>query len=104
MGRPSPTLECELTDVEAWCAFGAYFAEKLRGGVALAEAKTTGSDRAKQEAVAALQRSLVHWKRLAELGERFNQLPIPSNSKEPFSWSQLLPQVEQDIAVARKAR
>lgn len=104
MGRPSPTLECELTDVEAWCAFGAYFAEKLRGGVALAEAKKTGSDRAKQEAVAALQRSLVHWKRLAELGERFNQLPIPSNSKEPFSWSQLLPQVEQDIAVARKAK
>lgn len=102
VARPSPTLECELTDVEAWCAFGAYFAEKLRGGVALAEAKTAGGDRAKQEAVAALQRALVHWKRLAELGERFNQLPIPSNSKEQFSWSQLLTSVEQDIAVAQK--
>lgn len=104
VARPSPTLECELTDVEAWCAFGAYFAEKIRGGVALAEAKATGSDRAKQEAVDALKRGLVHWKRLAELGERFNQLPIPSNSKEPFSWSQLLPSVEQDIGVAQKAK
>src|SRR6185295_915190 len=37
--RPSPTLECELTDVEAWVAYGSYFAEKLRAGVALATAR-----------------------------------------------------------------
>ena len=38
---PSPTLECELTDIEAWVAYGNYFAEKLRAGVALATARRT---------------------------------------------------------------
>ena len=27
-GKPSPTLDLELTDIEAWCAYGAYFAKK----------------------------------------------------------------------------
>jgi hypothetical protein len=98
---PSPTLECELADIEAWCAFGAYFAEKLRGGVALAKARATGDARAQQDAVLALEKALGHWQRLAELGGRFNQLPVVTNSREPFSWSQLTPAVQRDIAVAR---
>jgi len=99
--KPSPTLDCELTDIEAWCAYGAYFAEKLRGGVALAEARVTKDVKKQQQAVTALEKALGHWQRLAELGARFNQLPVPSNSKEPFSWSQLTPAVERDIATAR---
>ncbi len=99
--KPSPTLAFELTDLEAWCAYGAYFAEKLRGGVALAEARATKDVRKQQQAVTALGKALGHWQRLAELGARFNQLPVPSNSKEPFSWSQLTPAVERDIATAR---
>lgn len=99
--RPSPALECELTDIEAWCAYGAYFAEKLRGGVALAQARATKDGRKQQEAVLALEKALGHWQRLAELGARFNQLPIPSNSKEPFSWAQLTPAVQRDVVTAR---
>ena len=49
----------------------------------------------------ALEKALGHWQRLAELGARFNQLPVPSNSIEPFSWSQLTPAVERDIDIAR---
>lgn len=99
--KPSPALDCELTDIEAWCAYGAYFAEKLRGGVALAEARATKDVRKQQQAVTALEKALGYWQRLAALGARFNQLPVPSNSKEPFSWSQLTPAVEHDIATAR---
>ncbi len=97
----TPTLECELTDIEAWCAYGFYFAEKLRGGVALAQARAAKDRRKQQEAVLALERALGHWRRLAELGARFNQLPILSNAREPFSWAQLTPAVERDIATAR---
>lgn len=99
--KPSPTLECELTDIEAWGAYGSYFAEKLRGGVALATARATGDVAQQRAAVAALEKALVHWKRLAELGAKFNQLPVLSNSKQPFSWASLTPAVENDIEIAK---
>jgi hypothetical protein len=97
----SPTLECELTDIEAWCAYGAYFAEKLRGGVALAQARATKNKQKQTEAVLALEKALGHWRRLAELGARFNRLPVTHNAREPFSWSGLIPAVQQDIATAQ---
>jgi hypothetical protein len=95
-GGVSPALDCELTDIEAWCAYGTYFAEKLRGGVALARARSKGDAGQQRVAVAALEKALVHWNRLAELGAKFNQLPVLSNSKEPFSWASLTPAVERD--------
>lgn len=102
MTKPSPTLECELTDIEAWVAYGNYFAEKLRAGVALATARAKNDTQQQAVAVSALERALAHWKRLAELGEKFNRLPVPSNSKEPFSWKSLTPAVERDIELSRK--
>jgi len=100
--KPSPTLECELTDIEAWVAYGNYFAEKLRAGVALATARAKNDTQQQAVAVSALERALAHWKRLAELGEKFNRLPVPSNSKEPFSWKSLTPAVEKDIELSQK--
>jgi hypothetical protein len=97
----SPTFDCELTDVEAWCAYGSYFAEKLRGGVALATARAKGDASQQRVAVAALEKGLVHWNRLAELGAKFNKLPVLSNSRQPFSWSALTPAVEKDIELAK---
>jgi hypothetical protein len=103
-GGVSPALDCELTDIEAWCAYGTYFAEKLRGGVALARARSKGDAGQQRVAVAALEKALVHWNRLAELGAKFNQLPVLSNSKEPFSWASLTPAVERDIELAKERR
>lgn len=100
--KPSPTLECELTDIEAWVAFGNYFAEKLRAGVALATARANNDAKQQAPATAALERALGHWKRLAELGGRFNRLPVLSNAREPFSWALLTPAVERDIEISRQ--
>jgi hypothetical protein len=100
-GGVSPTFDCELTDIEAWCAYGNYFAEKLRGGVALAMARANGDVNQQRVAVAALQKALVHWNCLADLGAKFNKLPVLSNSKDPFSWASLRPAVEKDIEVAK---
>ncbi len=101
--KPSPTLEAELTDVEAWGAYGNYFAEKLRAGVALATARAKQDPKQQAAAIAALERALVHWKRLAELGGKFNRLPVLSSAKEPFSWAALTPAAARDIALARKS-
>lgn len=99
--KPSATLECELTDIEAWSAYANYFAEKLRGSVALATAREKKDTAQQALAISAFERGLSHWKRLAELGGKFNQLPILSNSKKPFSWESLTPAVEKDIEVAK---
>ncbi len=101
--KPSPPLECEINDIEAWGAFGRYFAEKLRAGVALATARAKNDPQQQQIAVAALERALVHWERLAELGGKFNALPVLASSREPFSWKALTPAVKRDIELSRKA-
>jgi hypothetical protein len=98
---PSPTLECELADIEAWVAYGSYFAEKLRAGVALATARAKNDPKQQAIAVTALERALVHWKRLAELGGKFNRLPVLSNSRLPFSWASFTTDVEKDIELAK---
>jgi hypothetical protein len=100
-GDASPTFDCELTDIEAWCAYSDYFAAKLRAGVALATARATQDLKQQQRAVTELETALTHWKRLASLGERFNRLPVLSNSADPFSWAALLPAVERDIELAK---
>jgi hypothetical protein len=100
-GTVSPTLDCELADLEAWCAYGNYFAAKLRGGVALATARAKGDVGQQRIAVAELEKALVHWKRLAEVTEKFNQLPVAANWRSPFSWTLLIPDVEKDIEVAK---
>jgi hypothetical protein len=51
-GEVSPTLDCELTDIEAWCAYGIYFAAKLRAGVALVTARANGDAQQQRAAVA----------------------------------------------------
>jgi hypothetical protein len=103
-GTVSPTLDCDLADIEAWCAYGNYFAAKLRGGVALATARATGDAEQQHVAVAELEKALTHWKRLAQVTEKFNQLPVASNWRQPFSWALLLPDVEQDIETAKAPR
>ena len=100
-GAVSPALDCELTDLEAWCAYSDYFAAKLRAGVALATARAKQDLKQRQRAVTELETALTHWKRLADLGGRFNQLPVLSNSIDPFSWASLTPAVEKDIEVAK---
>jgi hypothetical protein len=100
-GAVSPALDCELTDIEAWCAYSDYFAAKLRAGVALATARAKQDLKQQQRAVKELEIALAHWKRLADLGGRFNQLPVLHNSVDPFSWAALTPAVAKDIELAK---
>ena len=69
--------------------------------MALATARAKGDTKQQGVAVAALEKALLHWNRLAELGAKFNKLPVPSNSKEPFSWAALAPAVAKDIELAK---
>lgn len=96
----TPPLDYELTDIEAWCAYGKYFSHKLRAGVALATARATNNPSLQAQAVTELEKGLADWKHLSELESRFNRLPVPEVTKAPFSWDALTPSVERDIQLA----
>jgi len=100
-GTVSPTSDAELTDLETWVAWGGYFAEKLRGGVALAEFRRAHDPAQQAAAVAHLEKALADWRRVAELGARYNWRQIVFHTGVPFSWNAFLPAVEHDIAVAK---
>ena len=70
--------------------------------MALATARVKNDAKQQAVAITAIERALAHWKRLAELGGKFNRPRILSNSKEPFSWTSLTPAAERDIEIARK--
>jgi hypothetical protein len=99
----SPTLDCELDNIESWAWMGRYFAEKLRGGVALATFRSTGNAAEKQRAVAALEGAAVDWDNLARLIHSHNNAVIPNIFDPNFSWTKLIPQVQADVETARAA-
>jgi hypothetical protein len=99
----SPTLECELLDIQAWANLGHYLAEKLRGAVALASFRAAGREEDRQQAVTALERASGYWVRLAETVHTHNKTEIPYVFDEKFSWNKFIPAARQDIETARSA-
>ena len=100
-GSVSPKLEAELADLDAWNAYGHYFAAKLRGGVALATFRVTQDAAQQEKAVAELTAGVEFWKALAEAGSRFNKSNVLFGTSVPMSWRRLLPAVEQDVVLAK---
>jgi hypothetical protein len=100
-GKVAPALDYELTDIEAWCAYSDYFACKLRAGVALARARAGQDLKQQQLAIDELEKALAHWKRLADLGGKFNKLPVLHHASDTFSWDFLTPEVKKDIEIAK---
>ena len=103
-GAVSPTLDCELLDIEAWSWMGRYFAEKLRGGVALESFRRSGAPDDKQRAITDLQKAAVDWSHLAKVIHGHNNAVIPNIFDPQFSWTKLIPAVQADIETARTAQ
>ncbi len=98
----TPALLIEINDVEAWCHYGFYFAEKIRGGVALHRFRTRGAKTDRDKAIQHLTRALGHWTKLTEAMEKFNVPEFPYQFDQEFSWRKHIPDVEKDIALARR--
>ncbi|OJW74817.1 MAG: hypothetical protein BGO59_28345 [Spirosoma sp. 48-14] len=107
----SPTLTCELADLETWAQLSQYFADKLRAGVALQTYRLSQNKAQQQEAITLLTRCLGHWRTVSDLtASHYHAVPYTDGyvSKEKayrdsqtFSWSMYLPQVERDIQLAK---
>ena len=99
----SPTLDCELSDIEAWGWYAYYFADKLRAGVEFAKFLTTRDEALRKISLAYLENGVNHWKRYAETVGRYNK-PFIFYSDQPFSVANLLPQVLKDIEIVQNAK
>lgn len=98
----SPTLKIELNDIVSWAWHGRYFAEKLRGGVALARYRKTKDEAYQQAAVTHLTEAQRCWLKLVEHVEKYNVPVMPYQFDREYSWRKQLPLVESDIEIASR--
>ena len=90
----------ELADVESWCWFAKYFADKIRAGVALAEFRVHGND-LRNEAVSYLEKCVSHWEKYVESITKYNHDNFLFHTHDDFSWIGQLEFVKDDIRRAK---
>jgi hypothetical protein len=109
-----PTLLHEKADVEAWSYLSLYFAEKLRGGLALERCRQSGSRESGAQAVAHLERARDHWDAvITTVDPYFDEMPLLHLGDayitqqfevmvDRFSWKHFRDQVDRDVDLARQ--
>lgn len=103
----SVSLFYELQDVKAWAALMRYFADKVRGGVALYTFRKTGDTDKQDIAVVFLEEALKHWDELIEITNPIYRehplthlhLQAPNNY---FHWNLFRKHVEEDVVIAKE--
>ncbi len=102
--QQNETLEIELTDIEAWAAYGQYFAYKIRGGLALEQFHQAKEEEHKTEAIENLEKALEQWMVLTEKVELHNVGEMPYQFDANFSWRKHIVDVQNDILMAKNAK
>jgi hypothetical protein len=110
------SLMYEVADVKAWANLGLYFAQKLKGGVALQTYRLRGGEENKQNAVKHLENALRFWDVVIDITHPiYNDMPLAAYSyphegnlsvidtDRRFHWENLRPEVAKDIQIARNA-
>lgn len=109
------SLMYEVADVKVWANLGLYFAEKLKGAVALHTYRLKGGEENKQNAVKHLEKSLQFWDEVVAITEPiYKEMPLVHYSEQPgntpeennklrFHWARLRPEVARDVEVAKNA-
>ncbi len=109
------SLQQEVADVAVWANLGLYFAEKLRGAVALQTYRIKGGEQNKNQAVKHLENSLRFWDIVISITRPlYNDMPLVHFSEQDgkpwkendhlrFHWELLRPYVAKDIEIAENA-
>jgi hypothetical protein len=111
----TPALQQEVADVNVWANLGLYFAEKLRGAVALQTFRFKGGDENKQLAIKHLSNALAFWDTVVNITTPlYNEMPLVHFSEQDgkhwkendylrFHWARLRPDVAKDVEIAKNA-
>lgn len=107
-----PSLMYEVADVKTWANLGLYYAEKLRGAVALQSYRTAGNEADRQAAVSHLTKSLAFWDEVIAITRPiYKDMPLthynpPNNQRSDdnlFHWALLREPIAEDIEAARSS-
>ena len=110
--RVDASLMYEVADIKAWAFLGLYYAQKLRGAVALQTYLVVGDKVQKTAAVAHLEKALTFWDRVVAITRPiYKDMPLthynpPNNQRNDdnlFHWALVRPAVANDIEVAKHA-
>ncbi len=110
------SLMYEVADVKAWANLGLYFAEKIKGAVALQTYRVKGGEENKQKSVKHLENSLHFWDEVVAVTRPiYNDMPLAAYSyphegnlsavddNRRFHWEKLRPEVAKDVMIAKNA-
>lgn len=110
------SLMYEVADVKIWANLGLYFAEKLKGAIALQTYRVKGGEENKQNAVKHLENALGFWDEVVNISRPiYNDMPLAAYSYPQegassvidygrrFHWEMLRPEVARDIEIATNA-
>lgn len=109
------TLIQEVADVQVWANLGLYFAEKLKGAVALQTYRVQGGEENKKQAISHLEKALRFWDTVVSITRPlYNDMPLVHFSEQDgkswkendhlrFHWEKLRPEVAKDIDIAKNA-
>lgn len=106
------SLIYEIADVRTWANLGLYYAEKIRGAVALQSYRTEGDEADRQAAVQHLTDALGYWDKVVAITRPiYKDMPLahfnpPNNQRTDdnlFHWALLRDVIAQDIAIAKDA-
>lgn len=107
------SLMYEVADIQTWANLGLYFAQKLKGAVALQKYRVKGNEADKIAAVKHLENALYYWDIVVAITNPiYNDMPLTHFSEQNgnrsrihdslrFHWRILRPEVEKDIEIAK---
>jgi hypothetical protein len=110
-----PAFAQEVTDTKVWANLGLYFAEKLKGALALQTYRVRGSVEMKAQAIKHLENALKYWDEVIALTKPiYSHMPLVHFSEQDgkhwkendhlrFHWELLRPAVVADVEIAKNA-
>ena len=109
------SLMYEVADIRVWANLGLYFAQKLKGAVALQKFRLKGNAADKEAAEKHLQNALLYWDVVVNITDPiYLEMPLTHFSEQNgnrsrihdslrFHWKLLRPEVAKDIETAKSA-
>ncbi|MFY0652571.1 MAG: hypothetical protein JXQ96_11085 [Cyclobacteriaceae bacterium] len=96
-------FQIELNDIKTWAHLSLYFASKVRGGVALDEARKTKNHDLQNQSIQHLKQAVNHWQNIVDItSKQYQDVSLLHIKTTKFSWRYFIPQVKKDIELAMK--
>jgi len=106
------SLRYEVADVKAWANLGLYYAEKLRGAVAVQSYRTSGGVQNRTEATQHLDKCLAYWDEVVKVTRplykdmplvHYNALGNIRNDNNLFHWALVRPDIADDLQTVKNS-